>query len=83
MKLIKPQRADSMFKPGQKVLESGVYNAVHHPEHRHSHSLLLRVGDAFPRCSRCESTVFLKVFTAPHFAEDPDFGARKVPKRTS
>lgn len=75
----KPQRAETLCKPGQRVRQSGIYNAVHHPEHRRAHALLLKRGETFPRCSRCEFTVFLLIFAAPHFREDPDFGARKRP----
>ena len=73
----KLQREESIFKPGQVVSDSGVYNAVHHPEHRKSHPLLLKRGEMFPRCPSCDATVFLLIFAAPYLSEDPDFGGRR------
>ena len=73
----KLQREESIFKPGQTVGVSGVYNAVHHPEHRKSHPLLLKRGERFPRCAGCDATVFLLIYAAPYLSEDPDFSARK------
>ena len=73
----KLQSETSIFKPGQGVGASGVYNAVHHPEHRKPHPLLMKHGETFPKCPQCDATVFLLILAAPHLSEDADFGARK------
>lgn len=69
----KPQLADSIFKPGETARESGIYHAVHYPEHRPAHSLLLRRGDCFPGCRRCDSPVYLLIHAALWLGEDADF----------
>ena len=79
----KPQSADSIFMPGQTAHESGVYHAVHHPEHRPAHSLLLRRGDRFPGCRRCESPVYLLIHAAPYLGEDADFAPEPSRKHKS
>ena len=63
----------ALYKPGQKVERSGVYNAIHQPRHRPAHHVVFREGQTFPLCRGCEHTVFLLVYCAPFAPEDPDF----------
>lgn len=64
---------DSLFRPNQSVPFTGVYHAIHHPSHRPTHSVILRGGENFPKCGKCEYTVFLLVSAIPHVTEDEDF----------
>jgi hypothetical protein len=64
--------ADSVFKSGQPVRSTGVYNVVHYPSHRMTHPIILKDGETFPKCAKCEHTVFLLILAALHFSEDAD-----------
>ena len=64
---------DQLFKPGSIAPRTGMYNAIHHPGHRPMHAIVLKHGEKFPVCKKCEYTVFLLVAVAPHFSEDEDF----------
>jgi hypothetical protein len=44
------------FRPGEKVLRSGVYR-VSHSTHRLMHEAALLVGDLFPSCRHCANQV--------------------------
>ena len=44
------------FKPGQSVLQSGVYRA-RHDSHRLMHQASLRAGETFPRCKQCGTRI--------------------------
>jgi hypothetical protein len=44
------------FRPGQSVVESGVYRVVHDP-HRLMHQVTLLRGARFPECKRCGGAV--------------------------
>ena len=64
---------DNLYKPGGAAPATGIYNVIHHPGHRASHSVMLRVGDTFPKCPKCEHTVFLLVTVAPYVFDDEGF----------
>ena len=72
----KAERSDHLFKPGGKVEQSGMYKAVHQPEHRKAHTVMLNRGEKFPACAKCEHTVFLLLMASEHISEDPDLGGK-------
>lgn len=41
------------FKPGEKVLASGIYEVVHDPEHTGEHEVTCVYGEHFPPCNHC------------------------------
>ena len=62
------------FRPGDAVKQSGIYEVVHHMEHRAAHEVVMISGDAFPTCETCEQDVrFQLVRTAPYIFQDQDF----------
>lgn len=67
-------RHQQVFKAGQVVRESGVYEVVHDREHRPAHDVLMHRDELFPDCDQCHSKVrFLLVRTAPYIFDDEDF----------
>ena len=44
------------FKPGERVLESGIYCA-YHSSHRLMHKAALLANDLFPYCKQCREKV--------------------------
>jgi hypothetical protein len=63
-----------LFKPGDAVPESGIYEVIHDADHRQAHDAVMIVGNSFPTCETCEDRVrFLIVRTAPYIFQDQDF----------
>ncbi len=44
------------YRPGQLVVESGVYRVIH-DSHRLMHQVTLVKGSRFPECKRCRAAV--------------------------
>jgi hypothetical protein len=62
------------FQAGQIVPESGIYQVIHHEEHRPSHEAVMHRGDAFPSCDQCHEQVRFQVLhIAPYIFDDEDF----------
>ncbi len=62
------------FLSGQPVPESGIYEVIHHREHRLAHDVLMHGGDIFPPCDQCGQEVrFRLIRSAPYIFEDQDF----------
>jgi hypothetical protein len=72
-----PERATHLFKPGGKVEHTGMYQAVHQPEHRKAHTVMLKRGEKFPPCAKCDHTVFLLLVAAEHISEDADLRGKR------
>jgi hypothetical protein len=59
------------FRCGEKILESGIYRVVH-SNHRLPHEVTLLRDQLFPRCSRCEDSVYFELLrSAPDVALGP------------
>jgi hypothetical protein len=59
------------FRCGEKILESGIYRVVHH-RHRLPHEVTLLRDQLFPRCIKCEESVFFElVRSAPDMTLAP------------
>ncbi|HWF06758.1 MAG TPA: hypothetical protein VHA06_23920 [Candidatus Angelobacter sp.] len=62
------------FQAGQTVPESGIYQVIHHEEHRPSHEAVMHRGDPFPSCDQCHEQVRFQVLhIAPYIFDDEDF----------
>jgi hypothetical protein len=59
------------FRCGEKILESGIYRVVHN-NHRLPHEVTLLRDQLFPRCTKCEDSVFFElVRSAPDITLAP------------
>ena len=59
------------FHCGQKIAESGIYRVVH-KNHRLPHEVTLLRDQLFPRCSRCEESVYFELLrSAPDITLAP------------
>jgi hypothetical protein len=50
-----------LFKPGDRVLHSGIYRVLHNPAHEEPHEVTCLYDRRFPRCHICEHTRFMLV----------------------
>ena len=63
--------AKKQFRCGEKILESGIYRVVHE-KHRLPHEVTLLNGQLFPRCMKCEDSVYFElVRSAPDITLAP------------
>ena len=63
-----------LFRPGDAILESGIYEVIHDNAHRTAHEVVLISRDHFPTCDTCLDQVRFKlVRTAPYIFQDADF----------
>ena len=63
-----------LFKPGETVPESGIYEVIHEGDHRQAHDAVMIRGNQFPGCEVCDQSVrFRIVRTAPYIFQDQDF----------
>jgi len=68
------QHHGHMFSAGQPVVETGIYEVLHHAAHRNPHEVVMLSGDSFPPCDTCADNVrFRLVRTAPYIFQDEDF----------
>jgi len=59
------------FHCGEKIPESGIYRVVH-GDHRLPHEVTLLRDQLFPKCSRCEGSVYFElVRSAPDITLGP------------
>lgn len=64
------------FRPGDVVLESGIYEVVHHRGHRETHDAVMLRAKQFPACEQCRDMVRFKIKrTAPYIFHDDDFSS--------
>ena len=57
------------YKPGDKVVRSGIYTATHKPDHALEHAVTCVFGNEFPKCIHCGDEVR---FTLRWYAKDVD-----------
>jgi hypothetical protein len=63
-----------VFKSGEEVRETGIYEVLHDHEHRPAHEVVMLAHNVFPACETCEARVrFRLVRTAPYIFQDEDF----------
>jgi len=59
------------FRCGEKILESGIYRVVHR-NHRLPHEVTLLRDQLFPKCTRCDDSVYFElVRSAPDITLAP------------
>jgi hypothetical protein len=70
----KAGRPTILFRAGETVRETGIYEVLHDRDHRPAHEVVMLNGDAFPACDTCRQQVrFRLVRTAPYIFQDEDF----------
>ena len=63
-----------LFRAGDVVRETGIYEIVHAGAHRQAHEVVMHKQDLFPECDTCKREVrFRLIRTAPYIFEDQDF----------
>jgi hypothetical protein len=64
-------KAKAQFSCGDKIPESGIYRVVHR-DHRLPHEVTLLRDQLFPRCTKCERSVYFElVRSAPDITLAP------------
>jgi hypothetical protein len=69
--ILKPE-----FRPGDIVVESGIYIVTHDPLHLVEHEVTCVRGEPFPPCSGCQHPRFKLRYVAKHLSEIPHFRKR-------
>ena len=62
-----------IFKPGEKVLHSGIYTVIHDIEHTQPHDVTCVFGKVFPPCSGCSHPRFRLKYAAQHIENNEHF----------
>jgi hypothetical protein len=74
LRLVKSQnmlKDTKQFRCGDKILESGIYR-VYHRNHRLAHEVTLLRDQLFPKCIKCEDSVYFElVRSAPDITLAP------------
>jgi hypothetical protein len=75
LRLVKSQQTmlnhTQQFRCGDKILESGIYR-VYHRKHRLAHEVTLLRDQLFPKCIKCEDSVYFElVRSAPDITLAP------------
>ena len=66
--------SDRRYRAGDTVRQSGIYEVIHHHEHREAHEVVMISGERFPDCETCKQEVrFRLIRTAPYIFQDEDF----------
>jgi hypothetical protein len=69
-----PHPRGHVYKAGDVVKQSGIYEAIHEGEHRPAHDVVMIASDLFPPCDTCSERVrFRLIRTAPYIFTDEDF----------
>jgi hypothetical protein len=64
----------NIYKPGDKVPESGIYKVVHDPNHAKEHEVTCVFGETFPPCNGCgHHPRFALIRGAHHISTHPYF----------
>ena len=62
-----------IFKPGDKVENSGIYKVIHDPAHTQNHEVTCIAHKTFPPCRDCRHPRFELVRKAIHIEVDDNF----------
>lgn len=66
--------ADNIYKPGDKVPNSGIYRVTHDPEHTQAHEVTCVYDETFPPCNHCgDHPRFVLVRAAIHIRSNENF----------
>jgi len=62
------------YATGSRVPQTGIYEVIHHGQHRQAHEAVLVSGNRFPRCEGCGDDLgFRLVRAVPYIFHDEDF----------
>ncbi len=65
-----------IFKPGDKVQQSGIYRVIHDAVHNKEHEVTCVYGKPFPPCNNCGKHVrFVLERAAQHIEKNPHFSS--------
>lgn len=63
-----------IFRPGDTVRQSGIYEVIHERDHRAAHEAVMVSGDLFPTCDFCADKVRFRISrAATYIFHDQDF----------
>ena len=62
-------REGDFYKPGDRIVQSGIYNVTHYEAHLPDHRVTCMFGRQFPECEACGEAVR---FTLISYAKDVD-----------
>ena len=62
-------REGDYFKPGERVVRSGIYNVTHGEAHLRDHLVTCMFGKHFPKCHHCGDAARFTLIT---YAKDVD-----------
>ena len=69
-----PRTALDIYKPGDDVRRSGIYQVIHANQHATAHEVTCVYSDRFPPCKDCKQEVrFVLVRGAQHVASHEHF----------
>jgi len=77
---------DDVFKPGEKVPTSGIYDVIHDKldgdDHAHPHQVTAITGTVFPPCRGCKGSVRFRLHqAAEHLDAHDHFNSRLRKKK--
>lgn len=71
---VRPEGDSKRYQAGDLVPATGVYEIIHHGQHRRSQEVVFISGDHFPGCEGCGKGVrFRHLRTVPYIFHDEDF----------
>lgn len=59
-------KVGDIFKPGEKVKQSGIYTVLHDDNHKEPHDVTCVNGKVFPPCRDCRHPRFRLKYAAIH-----------------
>jgi hypothetical protein len=62
-----------IYKPGDKVPKSGIYNVIHDVEHTEHHQVTCVIGETFPPCNHCGQHPRFTLSVAAHHIRNHEF----------
>jgi hypothetical protein len=62
-------RDSDFFRPGERIVRSGIYDVTHDQAHVHDHRVTCVFGNSFPKCNHCGDRVRFKLTS---YAKDVD-----------
>jgi len=76
---------DDVFKPGEKVPTSGIYDVIHDKldgnDHAHPHQVTVISGTVFPPCRGCKGSVRFRLHQAAEHLDAHDHFNSRVGKK--
>ena len=64
---------NAVYKPGDKVPASGIYQVIHDTVHKAEHEVTAVIGEHFPPCNHCGPHPRFTLLRAAHHINNHDF----------